>query len=206
MTTPGVRTLILLLVSAVLAPVGIGSRAAAQTPPTWKSHVTASVTVAPPPILLEDTRDLQFGHVGPGQVVSVPARPPYTAGTWAAGVRFSNLRKTVRYGVHLTLPEALTNGTVQMPVSWSGTQYGWICVWNATTHTADSCNVQQQTFSPAAHTSTGTGIVIDLPNNTPQNNVFAADVYLGAQLTVPSGTLSPGVYTAPLTATIFILN
>jgi hypothetical protein len=205
-TAPGVRVLLLFLAAAVLAPAWSGSRAAAQTPPSWRSHVTASVTVAPPPILLEDTRDLHFGNVGPGQVVSVPARPPYDAGTWSAGVRFSNLRKTVRYGVHLTLPAALTNGTVQMPVSWSGTQYGWICVWNATTHTADSCNVQQQTFSPDAHTSAGTAIVIDLPNNTPQNNVFAADVYVGGQLTVPSGSLVPGVYTAPLTATIFILN
>jgi hypothetical protein len=206
MTFRGVRSLAVLLAAALLAPAWGVARAAAQAPPSTKAHVTASVRVAPPPILLEDTRDLQFGDVGPGQVVSVPARPPYTAGTWSAGVRFSNLRKTVRYGVHLTLPTALSNGTVQMPVSWAGTQYGWICVWNATTHTADSCNVQQQTFSPAAHTSEGTSILIDLPNNTPQNNVFSADVYVGGQLSVPSGTLSPGVYTAPLSVTIFILN
>jgi hypothetical protein len=29
---------------------------------------------------------------------------------------------------------------------------------------------------------------------------------VGGQLSVPSGTLSPGVYTAPLSVTIFILN
>jgi hypothetical protein len=121
-------------------------------------------------------------------------------------VRFSNLRKTVRYGVHLTLPTALSNGTVQMPVSWSGTQYGWMCVWNATTHTAASCNVQQVSFSPAAHTSAGNPVIIDLPNNTPQNNVFAADFYVGGQLTVPAVSLAPGTYSAPLTVTLFLLN
>lgn len=199
------RTLLIFLAPPVVAGMG-ALCASAQTVDQWTSHVRASVTVAPPPVLLEDLRDLQFGSVSPGQVVTVPAQPPYTPGTWAAGVRFSNLRKTVRYGVYFTLPAALSNGTIDMPVSWTGTQYGWMCVWNATTHTAASCNVQQVNYSPAAHTSSATPVVIDLPNNTPQNNVFSADFYVGGQLTVPSGALSPGVYTAPLTVTLYLLN
>jgi hypothetical protein len=198
---------ILFLCLAALVGTGSGAVcAAAQTVGTVTSHVSASVTVAPPPVLLEDVRDLQFGSVSPGQVVAVSAQPPYAPGAWSAGVRFSNLRKTVTYRVYFTLPPALSNGTTSMPVSWTGTQYGWMCVWNVTTHTAASCNVQQVSFSPAAHTSAANSLLIDLPKNTPQNNVFAADFYVGAQLTVPSGALAPGIYSAPLTVTIYIAN
>ncbi len=192
-----------LLVPALLASGG-AARAAAQD--TWKAHVNASVRVAPPPILLETTRDLYFGSVGPGSDVVVPAQPPYTAGTWAAGVRFNNLRKTVEYGIRFTLPTNLTNGTTNLPVSWNGTQYGWMCVWNTTTSTPASCNVQQVAYDPSAHTAAGNELVVNLPNNTPQNNVFAADVYVGGRLTVPNVTLPPGTYTAPLTVTITVLN
>ncbi|HEX2076760.1 MAG TPA: hypothetical protein VHG08_03600 [Longimicrobium sp.] len=193
-----------LLVPALLASGG-AARAAAQAS-TWKSHVNASVRVAPPPILLETTRDLYFGSVGPGSDVVVPAQPPYTAGTWAAGVRFSNLRKTVEYGIRFTLPANLTNGSTNLPVSWNGTQYGWLCVWNTTTSTPASCNVQQLAYDPSAHTGAGNELLVDLPNNTPQNNVFAADVYVGGRLTVPNVSLPPGTYTAPLTVTISVLN
>lgn len=189
---------------ALMASGGV-ARAAAQGD-TWRAHVTASVKVAPPPILLETTRNLYFGSVGPGSDVPVPAQPPYSAGTWSAGVRFNNLRKTVRYGIRFTLPANLTNGTTNLPVSWNGTQYGWMCVWNTTTSTPASCNVQQAAFNPTGHTSAGSELLVDLPNNTPQNNVFAADVYIGGRLTVPAVSLAPGVYSAPLTVTISVLN
>lgn len=193
-----------LLIPALLASGG-AARAAAQAVP-FKAHVGASVKVAPPPILLETTRDLYFGSVGPGSDVAVPARPPYAAGTWSAGVRFNNLRKTVTYGISFTLPANLTNGTQNLPVSWNGTQYGWLCVWNTSSSTAASCNVQQSAYNPTAHTGAGGQLVVDLPNNTPQNNVFAADVYIGGRLTVPNVTLAPGVYSAPITVTISVLN
>lgn len=198
------RALTALILPALLASGG-AARAAAQGQ-TWVANVNASVRVAPPPILLETTRNLYFGSVGPGSDVAVPARPPYTAGTWSAGVRFTNLRKTVQYGIRLTLPANLTNGTTNLPVSWNGTQYGWLCVWNTTTSTPGSCNVQQRTFNPATHTGAGGELVVDLPNNTPQNNVFAADVYVGGRLAVPAASLAPGVYSAPLTVTITVLN
>jgi hypothetical protein len=198
---PALFTLVLLM-----AAPGVPARAAAQAtpPPQWKSSVTASVQVAPPPILLTTTRDLFFGNVGPGQVVSVPAQPAYPVGTWAAAARFGNMAKTVRYGVTFTLPAQLQNGTATMPVSWNGTQYGWACVWNQTTGTPGVCDVGQGNFNPAQYTSTP--LVVDLPNNTPQNNVFAVDLYVGGQLTVPSGTLKPGTYSAPLRITVAVIN
>jgi hypothetical protein len=202
------RARTMLLLSAVFLGLGgAAARAGAQAPPPqWGANVVASVTVAPPPILLETTRDLYFGSVGAGMVVSVPAQPPYTAGTWSAAARFGNLSKTVAYGVVLTLPAQLTSGSgASMPVTWSGTQYGWLCVWNFNTGTPGVCAVQQQAFSPAAHTAAGTPLLIDLPNNTPQNQVFTADVYVGGQLTVPSGA-PPGLYSAPLNITVARIN
>ena len=117
-----------------------------------------------------------------------------------------NLRKTVTYGIRFTLPTSLSNGTQTLPVSWNGTQYGWLCVWNTTTSTPASCNVQQMAYNPTSHTGAGNELMVDLPNNTPQNNVFAADVYIGGRLTVPNVSLAPGVYSAPLTVTITVLN
>jgi hypothetical protein len=179
--------------------------AGAQAPAQWRSNVVASVRVAPPPILLETTRNLYFGSVGPGSDVIVPAQPPYAAGTWSAAARFGNLRKTSPYGVTLTLPTALSKGSgPTLPVSWNGTQYGWMCVWNATTGTPGVCAVQQTSFNPASHASTP--LVIDLPNNTPQNNVFAADIYVGGRLTVPNVALDPGVYSAPIRITVSAIN
>ena len=93
-----------------------------------------------------------------------------------------------------------------MPVSWNGTQYGWLCVWNETTGTAGVCAVQDASFNPSSHTTAATAFNIDLPNNTPQNNVFAGDVYVGGQLAVPSGSLKPGTYSAPITITVTVLN
>jgi hypothetical protein len=205
-TLRGALPALFALVLPMAAP-GLAARAAAQTPPAppqWKSSVTASVQVAPPPILLTTTRDLYFGSVSPGQVVSVPARPAYPVGTWAAGARFSNLRKTVTYGIRFTLPSQLTSGTSTLPVSWSGTQYGWLCVWNASSGTAGVCAVQDASFSPASYTAAN--LVVDLPNNTPQNNVFTADIYVGGQLTVPGGTLKPGTYSAPITITVAVIG
>jgi hypothetical protein len=192
-----------LAVLLVAAP-GAAARAAAQVPPQWKATVTASVLVAPPPILLTTTRDLYFGNVGQGQVVSVPAQPPYPVGTWSAAARIGNLAKTVKYGVTFTLPTQLTNGTSTMAVSWNGTQYGWICVWNQTVGTPGVCGVQQANFNPSLYTSTP--LVVDLPNNTPQNHVFAFDMYIGGQLTVPTGALKPGTYSAPLRITVAVIN
>jgi hypothetical protein len=199
--------------TALLAPVlltaapGLAARAAAQAPAEqWKATVTASVRVAPPPILLTTTRDLYFGSVEPGQVVSVPARPTYPVGTWAAGARFGSLAKTVTYGVRFTLPTQLTNGSATMPVSWNGTQYGWLCVWNQTSGTPGVCAVEDRSFNPSSHTSQGTAMVVDLPNNTPQNHVFAADVYVGGRLTVPAGALRPGTYSAPIVITVSVIG
>lgn len=203
MTLRGAPSALLLAVPLLAAP-GAAARAAGQTPPQWKATVTASVLVAPPPILLSTTRDLYFGSVSPGQVVSVPAQSPYPVGTWSAAARIGNLAKTVRYGVTFTLPTQLTNGTATMAVSWNGTQYGWLCVWNQTVGTPGVCAVSQRSFNPASFTSTP--MVVDLPNNTPQNHVFAFDVYIGGQLTVPSGTLKPGTYSAPLRITVAVLN
>jgi len=192
---------------AVLLPAapGAAARALAQAPLQWQSTVTASVVVAPPPILLTTTRDLYFGDVGPGQVVTVPAQPgSYPVGTWAAGARFGNLRKTVRYGVTFTLPAQLVNGTYAMAVAWNNVQYGWLCVWNENTGTPGVCGVQEGNFNPSSYTSTP--MAVDLPNNVPQNNVFAFDIYIGGQLTVPSGALRPGTYSAPLEITVAVLN
>jgi len=193
-------------VLAALLPAapGAAARAAAQAPAQWKATVTASVLVAPPPILLTTTRDLYFGNVGQGQVVSVPAQPPYPVGTWAAGARFSNLRKTVTYGITFTLPSQLTNGTSTMAVSWNGTQYGWLCVWNQTSGTPGVCGVAQSNFDPSQYTATP--MVVNLPNNVPQNNVFAFDLYVGGRLTVPVGALKPGTYSAPLRITVAVIN
>jgi hypothetical protein len=203
MTLRGALPALVLAVLLLAAP-GAAPRASAQAPPQWKATVTASVLVAPPPILLTTTRDLYFGNVGQGQVVSVPAQPPYPVGTWAAGARFGNLAKTVKYGVTFVLPTQLTNGTSTMAVSWNGTQYGWICIWNQTVGTPGVCGVQQANFNPSLYTSTP--LVVDLPNNTPQNHVFAFDVYIGGQLTVPSGALKPGTYSAPLRITVAVIN
>ncbi len=195
----------LALAASLLAAPGLAARAAAQAPPQWKATVTASVLVAPPPILLTTTRDLYFGNVGPEQVVSVPAQPgSYPVGTWAAAARFGNLRKTVRYGITFTLPSQLTNGSSTMAASWSGNQYGWLCIWNQTSGTPGVCGVQQGDFDPSQYTATP--MAVDLPNNVPQNNVFSFDVYVGGQLTVPSGALKPGTYSAPLTITVAVLN
>ncbi|HEX8242816.1 MAG TPA: hypothetical protein VF541_04960 [Longimicrobium sp.] len=196
----------LLLAVLLLAAPGVAAPAAAQAPPQWKSTVTASVSVAPPPILLTTTRDLYFGNVSPGQVISVPARPTYPVGTWAAGARFGNLSKTVAYGIRFTLPAQLANGAATIPVAWNGTQYGWLCVWNQTAGTAGVCAVQDASFDPAAHTTPATALMVDLPNNTPQNQVFAADVYVGGQLSVPGGTLKPGTYSAPVTITVTVIG
>ena len=194
----------LALAASLLAAPGLAARALAQAPPQWKATVVASVLVAPPPILLSTTRDLYFGSVSPGQVVSVPAQPAYPVGTWSAAARIGNLAKTVRYGVTFTLPTQLTNGTRTMAVSWNGTQYGWICVWNQTVGTPGVCGVQQNNFNPSSYTSTP--MVVDLPNNTPQNHVFAFDMYIGGQLTVPTGSLKPGTYSAPLRITVAVIN
>jgi hypothetical protein len=196
---------ILLGMALPLGAPGLAASAAAQAPQT-KPTVTASVLVAPPPVLLSSTRDLYFGSVSPGQVISVPARPSYPTGTWSSGVRIGGLAKTVRYGMRVSLPAQLANGTAVMPVSFNGTNYGWLCVWNQTTGTAGVCAVQDASFNPTSHTTTATALQIDLPNNTPQNNVFAADVYIGGQLSVPSGSLKPGTYSAPLTVTITVIG
>ena len=206
MTLRGALPAFLLPVLLMAAPGGAARAAAQTTPPQWKASVTASVLVAPPPILLTTTRDLYFGNVGPGDVVTVPARPPYPTGTWAAGARFGNLAKTVRYGVRFTLPTQLTNGTSTMAVSWNGTQFGWLCVWNQTVGTAGVCAVQDLSFNPSSYTTAASPLVVDLPNNTPQNHVFAADVYVGGRLTVPSGALKPGTYSAPITITVSVIG
>ena len=192
------------VLAAALALLALARAAGAQAPDPFKATVTASVAVAPPPILLTATRDLYFGVVEPGQVVSVPAQPPYPAGTWSAGVRFQNMRKTFRYAVQFTLPTVLTNGTQNIPVSFNGLQYGWFCVWNGVTFGA--CTAESTSYSPAAHTTAGTAYVIDLPNNTPTNNDFNMDLYIGGLLSVPAVSLRPGTYTGQIRVSIARVN
>lgn len=196
---------VLLLVPALAAAWGPGAVRAATQAPQWGANVGARVTVAPPPILLETTRDLYFGSVGAGMVVDVPAEPPYAAGTWSAAARFGNLRKTVTYGVTFTLPSQLVNGSgATIPISFDGTEYGWMCAWNTSSGTPGVCAVQEADFNPTSHTATP--LVIDFPNNTPGNNNFAADLYLGGRLSVPSGAVAPGLYSAPISITLARVN
>lgn len=203
MTLRGLLTRTLLLLPALaLAGAGMPGRAAAQPFPQATANVQASAFVAPPPILLTSTRDLYFGMVTQGQTVSVPAQPPYTLGTWSAGVRFSNLRKNRNYAVYFVLPAQITNGTFSMPVSFNGAGYGWVCVF---TIDPSVCDAGQSAFNPSLHSSSGTAVVLDIPNNSPGNNFFA-DFYVGGQLTVPGGALVPGSYTAPLTVNIALIN
>lgn len=192
--------LVLLLAAPLLAVPGAGARA--QAPPQWKATVTASVDVAPPPILFTTIRDLEFGRVGPGQVVDVPAQPPYAPGTWAAGARFGNIRKTDEYGISFTLPTQLVSGTATLPVSFAGNTHGWLCAW---TSTPSNCNALSANVDPSTHTTAGTAYVLDLPNNSPSND-FTVDVYVGGVLTVPGGAVKPGVYTATLSVTVTRLN
>jgi hypothetical protein len=170
-------------------PMGVG----AQSP---SANVRASVEVAPPPILLENLRNLQFGTVTLGQVVTVNALGPHTAGTISAGARFANIRKTSDYNLRFGLPGHLVNGSSSIPVTWTGTQFGSLCIWS---NTAATCDAVERSFSPQAHTSTP--LLIIIPNSSPSNN-FSADVYLGGRLEVPSSSLIPGVYTG--TITIFL--
>jgi hypothetical protein len=192
-------SLALLLAASLLAVPG--ARAWAQGA-QWQASVVASVDVAPPPILITTIRDLEFGRVGPGMVVDVPAQPPYAPGTWAAGARFTNIRKTDAYGIRFTLPTQLVSGTATLPVSFAGTSHGWICAWSSTPST---CNALSANVDPSTHTTVATAYVLDIPNGNPGND-FTVDVYVGGVLTVPGGSVKPGVYTATLGVTVTRLN
>jgi hypothetical protein len=191
-----------LLLTAGAAGVGAPG-AAAQA--VQSAVVDMRVVVGPPPVLAAPTRDLYFGLVGPGQIIDVPAAPPYPAGTWSAGVRFENLRKQVDYSVRFTLPTQVTRGASSIPVSFVGTQFGFLCVW---TTSAATCNALSASFSPATYQNTSpSGYLIDIPNGAGSNNTnFRADVYVGGRLTVPNTQLLPGTYTAPLTVTLAAIN
>lgn len=202
MTLRGARLLALLLLPAALLAAGGAGRAAAQDNRAV-ANLTASVTVVSPPLIFVNSRTLEFGQVAPGQTVSVPAREPFPSiATWSAGFRFFNLRKQVDYALWFTLPTQLTRGTASIPVSFSGTQYGWICIWSTS---AAACNALGAAFSPAAHASAASAYTIDLPNNTPGNN-FVGEFYVGGLLSVPNAPLPPGTYTAPLTITLAPIN
>ncbi|HEU4454410.1 MAG TPA: hypothetical protein VFR81_15180 [Longimicrobium sp.] len=199
--TRGGRLLRALLLPAALAAAP-GAEARAQDNRAV-ANVTASVTVVAPPIQFINSRTLEFGPVGPGQTVSVPAREPWpSAATWSGAFRFFNLRKQVDYAVSFTLPAALQRGAASIPVSFAGTQYGWACIWSTS---AATCNAYGAAFSPAAHASPATAIVIDLPNSSPGNN-FIGDFFVGGVITVPGAPLPPGTYTAPITITLAPVN
>jgi hypothetical protein len=157
------------------------------------ASVQTSVTVAPPPILLENLRNLQFGSVTPGQVVTVNAVGPHAPGTISAGARFTGIRKQDDYDIRFQLPTHLVNGSSSIPVFWDSTQYGWLCIW---TTSASNCDARQLAFSP--HLYTSSPLLIVIPNNTPGNN-YTGDVYLGGRLAVPSAGVTPGVYTGTIT-------
>jgi spore coat protein U-like protein len=159
----------------------------------------ASVEVAAPPVLLENVRNLQFGSVSAGQVVSVNAEGPHAAGTISAGVRFSNIRKQDAQYYHFVLPAQLVRGSSSIPAVWNGTQFGSICVWSDNPAT---CIVPRIAFSPGAHTA-ATPLRVKLDTNTPGNH-FGADVYLGGQINVPTTGVVPGVYTGTISVVITI--
>ncbi len=196
----GARLLLALLLPAALAVPGGEARAQDNRA---VAHVNASVNVVAPPIQFINSRTLEFGPVAPGQTVSVPARAPWPSpATWSAGFRFFNLRKQVEYAVSFTLPTTLQRGAASIPVSFAGTQYGWACIWSTS---AATCNAYGAAFSPAAHASPATALVIDLPNNSPGNN-FVGEFYVGGVLNVPNAPLPPGTYTAPITITLAPIN
>jgi hypothetical protein len=120
-------------------------------------------------------------------------------------VRFENLRKQVDYSVRFTLPTQVTRGASSIPVSFVGSQFGYLCVW---TTSAAVCNALTGSFSPATYqTSSPSGYPIDIPNGAGSNNTnFRADIYVGGRLTVPSTALAPGSYTAPITVTLAAIN
>lgn len=189
MSFPGTRTRVLVLLAATLAASVAGADAQQSS-----STVRASVAVAAPPILLENSRNLQFGSVSAGEEMSVTAIGPHAEGTISAAIRFGNIRKQEDQTLGFTLPVSLVHaGGGSLPVSWSGVQYGSVCIWASTPGT---CNVLSLAFSPAAHTATP--IQISIPNNMPGNN-FTGDVYIGGRLTVPASGIVPGVYTGTIT-------
>lgn len=186
-------SLILAITAAAAAPTSaIGQYAS--------SRVTSTVTIAAPPILLENLRNLQFGTVGSDQVVNVDALGPHTAGTMSAGMRFSDLRKQRTYGLTLTLPADLVRGTNSIPVSWTGTQFGSLCSWSSS---PSECNLLAVPFSPSAHTLVP--LTVSYPINTPGNN-FSADVYIGGRLSVPANLVTPGVFQGTITATLTVIS
>lgn len=202
MITSGRATALLWLVALLAWPAAPGASHAHAQLASAAADVNASAFVAPPPILLNSTRDLYFGEVTQGQTITVPARSPYPSGTYAAGARFSGLRKNRRYTVYFALPANLTSGSSSIPVSFNGNSFGWTCVF--TTNPA-VCDAFQADFNPSAHTSAGTALILDIPNNAPGNS-FVADFYLGGLLTVPTGPLVPGSYSAPMSVFIALTN
>jgi spore coat protein U-like protein len=180
-------------VATCVAPATVLGQAAS-------TRVSSSVTVVSPPILLTNLRNLEFGSVGPGQVIDVPALGPHPSGTVSAGMRFGDLRKQRTYGLTLTLPASLVRGTSSIPVSWNGTQYGSLCSWSSS---PSECNALSIAFSPDAHTTVP--LPVSFPINTPSNN-FSADIYIGGRLSVPTYLVAPGVYQGTITATLTVIS
>ncbi len=177
---------------ALLLVAGLLTAATFAEAQQSSTTVRAVVEVAGPPILLETVRNLEFGSVTAGQVKDVTALGPHGAGTVSGGVRFTNLRKQNVHNIRFTLPANLVRGGSSIPVSWSGTQYGSLCVWN---NTPSDCNVLSLPFSPAAHTLLP--LIVAIPINSPGNN-FSGDVYFGGRLSAPATGLVPGLYTGTI--------
>jgi len=189
--------MVLLMILTTVATYVAPAEALGQTAST---RVNSSVTVVSPPILLTNLRNLEFGSVGPGQVVDVAALGPHPSGTVSAGMRFGDLRKQRTYGLTLSLPATLVRGSSSIPVSWNGTQYGSLCSWSSN---PSECNALSLAFSPSAHTTLP--LPVTFPINTPGNN-FSADVYIGGRLSVPIDLVAPGVYQGTITATLTVIS
>jgi hypothetical protein len=183
-----VKTLVAAL-SAALLGIGVAAPAHAQSA---SGTVTASATLALPPVTGAGIQNLDFGSLTVGASADVPPGPA-GGGTSSAGWRFSGVHKNRPIGLTFALPTELTSGASTLPVDWDNAGYGTACVANG-----GGCLVSSS-FNPAAN---GGSHTLSIPNNTPGNN-FDVTVYAGARTTVPS--VPPGVYSAPVTLTMAYL-
>ena len=159
--------------------------------------VVASASVLSPPVTGSGIQELKFGSVRPGDVVDVPPGPAAGgATTSSAGWLFGNVRKGHLVRIDLTLPTQLARGSDSAPIDWSNAGYGTLCVARSG---GGACQISSS-FNPGANPSQS----LALANNMSGNN-FDVILYAGARMTIPLA-ISPGVYTASVTATFTYLN